>query len=164
MRADEVLKIWESIFCCHLEEWIYLGTLPWEIFGDVVCWDREGKCPSPIVSLSVDLEECSVDDHALIIELSELFVILSCVVSSEMERLLGEICRAGPVERDIGEWCLCPPTRWDIEPEDKVLHLLEHIVVCFFIDIVCSFLFCWEKEGMRFDICIDLLPVLVDER
>ena len=124
--VQEILKVGDAVFRGHLEEPGGVGVIPWEVAGDVVCWDGEGEDPAAPVTGGHDLEEGLVDHPHLFLEFPvgevHLLVAHSRVV-------IAQVVGACPVERDVGERRLGAPAGGDVEVVNKLLYALLDLAV-----------------------------------
>ena len=107
VAVDIVRKIWCSIFGGHFKEKpVVLCIGPVKITGNGVGRDWILEAPSVGIPLNHDLDECLVDHIHLFLAVSIGKIHLFSAYDGRQVR---QVIRNGPVQRNVGKWCLGSP-------------------------------------------------------
>ena len=126
LRIDEVLEIGQAVFGRHLEHQLGVRRIPVEVLRHVVRRDREGEDPAVCVALGHHLDVGAVDHVHLGLQLA---VREFADLLADVGVVLGDVGRARPVEREVGERALAPPARGHVEVEDELLDALFNLTI-----------------------------------
>ena len=134
ITVDIIGKIRSTVLGSHLKEkTVVLGIRPVEFLCDGIGRDRILESTSVGISLDHGLDKCLIDHIHFFLT---VFVFEIHVLAAYDSRKLCKVVWNGPVQCNVGKWCLSAPAAWSIYAIYKGLNAFLNLrigkVVCLY--------------------------------